>query len=628
MCGTSIALWVPAEHGCIFRVEQVGPQEEVADAIRTNVVDDAKFDDKDALARAGIASIERAGSWREVSDDAYLHRSYSSTTDVSSQIRIRFIGPSIAVGYSGRGTQQQPAPSRTTSTPYGLTATFTLDGKSEQLQAQWCANGALGLVGPCVKSYGGLGDGPHTLDIALEPSTDPNIRDQTFEIDRIEVRAPAGAASCNSAQSVDIALIIDSSGSMDQNDPNDLRLAAAKLLLNTMKPGDGIAVIKFTTTATVVQPMTAIDSNNKQGIEGAISAIRHEASTDIGDGIAKAAEQLSLGKSGRKAAVLLTDGLQTEGPYNNQHFQFRDKSWPIYAIGLSTSADQALLNRIASDTGTGKFIFLKDASTVQPTYAQIAVQANCGQVAAQAVTPLQQGQTQQLAVSVPQDQQMANFVASWPGSTVDLSLIDPTGVTIDANSQDPNITHVKALTFELYQISDPIPGDWRMQIFGRGIPAGSEDVTTQLGVIPKPAAPTISSDTSGGGTQYAIPAIVLAVLFVVVVSGAGIAFVRPAMAAAGAGLVLPDGRWHRIPPRSRTLEVGRAPDNDVVLGDEYVSRKHFRIHHDGSAFALEDLGSSSGTSVNGVSSTGTTLNDGDTIDVGRTRLTFRTRKPR
>jgi hypothetical protein len=429
---------------------------------------------------------------------------------------------------------------------------------------------------------------------------------------------------------VDIALIIDSSGSMGQNDPNNLRLAAAKLLMNTMKPGDSIAVVQFSDTPSTVQALTPIDQNNRAPIEAAIDRIVPTNGTDIGGGIAAAAQILSgAADSNKKAAVLLTDGLQTSGPYNDQHNQFKDKGWPIYAVGLSAAADQDLLNRIASDTGTGKFIFLKDASTVQPTYAQIAVQANCGQVATQAVTPLQQGQTQQLAVSVPQDQQVANFVASWPGSTVDLSLIDPSGTTIDASSQDPNVTHAKALTFEVYQINNPAPGDWKMQIFGREIPAATEDVTTQLGVIPKPAVQAAASTGGGGGPgmQYLIPAFSLAVL-VIVVFGAGIVFLRPAANASGAGIVLPDGHWQRISPRSRSLNVGREPGNDVVLSDEYVSRKHFRIHHTGNAFELEDLGSSSGTIVNGAPASSTTLNDGDTIDVGRMRLTFRLRKPR
>lgn len=609
-------------HGCIFDAQdpkRSNALAEIADAVQTNVLDDGGFKDAAAQTRAGI-KVEIGGSWQKMNDDRYLARSYSETTDSKATLKATFNGTAINIVYSG-----QPKASHTrTGSDAGATATFSLDGKSEDVVTTVCDYSKDNDTwGPCTKRYDGLSPGPHTLEISVKRTSN-----QTLEIDRLEVPSPnSGGQSCNSGQPVDIALIIDSSGSMGQNDPNDLRLAAAKLVLNTMKPGDGIAVIKFSTSATVVQPMTTIDANNKSAIESAISAIRPEASTDIGDGIAKAAEQLSLGKSSRKAAILLTDGLQTEGSYNNQHLQFRDKSWPIYAVGLSAQADQDLLNRIAADTGTGKFIFLKDASTVQPAYAQIAVQANCGRVAAQAVTPLQQGQRQQLAVSVPQDQQIANFVASWPGSTVDLSLVDPSGRTIDANSQAANIIHAKALTFEVYQISDPAAGDWKMRIFGRDIPAASEDVTTQLGVIPKPAAQAAASVSSGGGTQYAIPAILLTML-AVVLSGVGIAFVRPAMVGAGAGLVLPDGHWRGISRRSRTVEVGRAPGNDVVLNDEYVSRRHFRIRHDGAAYALEDLGSSSGTSVNGVPSTTSTLNDGDTIEVGQTRLVFRLRKPR
>jgi len=44
--------------------------------------------------------------------------------------------------------------------------------------------------------------------------------------------------------------------------------------------------------------------------------------------------------------------------------------------------------------------------------------------------------------------------------------------------------------------------------------------------------------------------------------------------------------------------LGAAPDNDLVLGDRFISGHHARLHWDGTAWWLEDLGSTNGSMVN------------------------------
>jgi hypothetical protein len=585
-------------HGGILDTDAF--KSEVAKAVSTDVIDNR--------------DIDCGSKWKPKGGDQYIRGNACETDEKNPQsFAVAFEGEGVSVIYSGwaeakisvDGGSEQPLPSQNKCSRY--------EYEHDLCRYAW---------------FGDLQPGSHTLTLTTIPDCFPGRGCYSFFFDALEV-TPSAASSgggCASGDAADIVLIIDGSGSMSENDPGNLRLQAAKLFLNTMRQGDSMSVIDFSETPTAVQPLTLLDASTKPAAEAAIDPIVPKSGTDIGGAIELAAQILEGGSSPKKAAVLLTDGLQTSGPYMDQHLRFRDKGWPIYAIGLSTSADADLLNRIAQDTGTGKYIFLKDASTIQPTYAQISVQANCGQTSHQAVTPLQQGETKQLAVAVPDNQQLANFVASWPGSVVDLSLTDPGGRVIDANISDPNIVHAKALTFEVYQITDPAPGDWQMQLFGRDLPV-PEDVTTQLGVIPKaqPAATTLAAE-NGHGMSYVVPAIALAVLVVVLLGG--LSLVRFGAGAATAGVILPDGRWFGISPRARFLEIGRAPGNDIMLDDEYVSRRHLRIEHSGNAYRAEDVGSSSGTRVNGESLSSAVLEDGDTIEIGKTHLTFRLKKPR
>lgn len=69
--------------------------------------------------------------------------------------------------------------------------------------------------------------------------------------------------------------------------------------------------------------------------------------------------------------------------------------------------------------------------------------------------------------------------------------------------------------------------------------------------------------------------------------------------------------------------IGRGIDNDVILADVSVSRRHFRIQREGGAITLRDLGSGNGTQVNGRRAHVEVLSDGDRIELGETVLVLR-----
>jgi dipeptidyl aminopeptidase/acylaminoacyl peptidase len=80
------------------------------------------------------------------------------------------------------------------------------------------------------------------------------------------------------------------------------------------------------------------------------------------------------------------------------------------------------------------------------------------------------------------------------------------------------------------------------------------------------------------------------------------------------------GRIVAVP--SQMITVGRAPDNDVVVGDPATSGHHGRIDVRGGTFWISDLGSTNGTLVNGEPVIETQLSDGDLISVGQSTIRF------
>jgi diguanylate cyclase (GGDEF)-like protein len=72
----------------------------------------------------------------------------------------------------------------------------------------------------------------------------------------------------------------------------------------------------------------------------------------------------------------------------------------------------------------------------------------------------------------------------------------------------------------------------------------------------------------------------------------------------------------------RSLLIGRAPDADLTLSDQMISWHHARIEDRGDGFALFDLGSTNGTTVNGETKAEFLLKPGDRIVFGATAVSF------
>jgi hypothetical protein len=83
-------------------------------------------------------------------------------------------------------------------------------------------------------------------------------------------------------------------------------------------------------------------------------------------------------------------------------------------------------------------------------------------------------------------------------------------------------------------------------------------------------------------------------------------------------------RGRQVPLKVGLNSIGRLPDNDVVIDDATVSRRHCAVVvHSDLTVELHDVASKNGTTVNGRKIQGPTrLRDGDEIGLSEHRLTF------
>jgi pSer/pThr/pTyr-binding forkhead associated (FHA) protein len=107
-----------------------------------------------------------------------------------------------------------------------------------------------------------------------------------------------------------------------------------------------------------------------------------------------------------------------------------------------------------------------------------------------------------------------------------------------------------------------------------------------------------------------------------------LAAVPPEVIAAGTGFAAKltfeagpfAGRTIALP--NQMVTFGRAPDNDIVVGDPATSGRHGRIEVRNGLFWISDLGSTNGTLVNGEPVIEKQLGNGDLIAIGQNVIRF------
>ena len=93
-----------------------------------------------------------------------------------------------------------------------------------------------------------------------------------------------------------------------------------------------------------------------------------------------------------------------------------------------------------------------------------------------AVSHIEQDQTITSAVQLNGEIDHATFATDWDGSTVETTLIAPSGREITADSKDADVRVFGGPTYTVITIDRPEPGTWEVKNYGAEIPEGGEEV--------------------------------------------------------------------------------------------------------------------------------------------------------
>jgi uncharacterized protein YegL len=268
---------------------------------------------------------------------------------------------------------------------------------------------------------------------------------------------------------IDIVLVIDRSGSM-RGDKIGLAKEAAKMFVDQMRTGDKIGVVGFDTTASVEYPSTEIDSEGavKAAARDAIDTLSTQGLTSVGGGLLRAQEELNASGPDDpvRLMVLLSDGYENRPPYVEDVLpSIVADSIVVHTVGLGSGADQDLLNSIADQTG-GIYRFAS-ATALIDIYNAISAKVYGETVARTISGTVPSGETVEETVPVDSSVGSVTFSLFWPGSDLDLTLVQPDGRVIDVSvaDTDPHISFTSGETYEFYEVYAPQYGEWTMRIF-------------------------------------------------------------------------------------------------------------------------------------------------------------------
>lgn len=166
-------------------------------------------------------------------------------------------------------------------------------------------------------------------------------------------------------QAVDLAVVLDRSGSMNGQKIADARRAVQRLI-GTLTPRDRLAVVAYSNTAEILNGLVPMTEGHRQEVSALAAGIQPGGGTNLGAGLEAGLRILSDTPGGdrRRKVIILSDGLANQGvtdPYALGRMAARGlaNDWVVSTVGLGNDFNEHLMTTLA-DHGAGTYYYLED----------------------------------------------------------------------------------------------------------------------------------------------------------------------------------------------------------------------------------------------------------------------------
>jgi hypothetical protein len=283
-------------------------------------------------------------------------------------------------------------------------------------------------------------------------------------------------AQTDAAENIAVLFVLDDSGSMGTYDPSNLRYTATKMMISALDAGDKVGFIRFSSGSEIItENMVELNTfEAKRELLKLIQPVTPDGYTDFkaafeDAGLLLSTENLSAYKT---VVVFLTDG-RPEIP--NFYYRYPDEAVaaavalkvPVYAIGLTSRGQTAVLQRIATETN-GKLIPANTANDLVDSFLQILGELKDRTIVGG--TPVVAEKYVEFLVDPALAPYVSkiSFVASHT-SNMKLSLIDPSGVEVTEGTTTASFIMTDDPNFSVFTIEEPASGSWKFVYEGSGV---------------------------------------------------------------------------------------------------------------------------------------------------------------
>lgn len=192
------------------------------------------------------------------------------------------------------------------------------------------------------------------------------------------VRVSAGRPATPTRVPVDLALVLDRSGSM-AGEELALAKAGVRTALDLLRPEDRAGLVAYDHEVDLLAPMAHLDAHARRSLDTQLARLEARGSTDLFGGWMAGCESLTDGRdrvAGRRVqrTLLLTDGLANVGttdPGEIAHHaaQLRVRGVSTSTLGVGTTFDEALLSGMA-EAGGGNFAWVEHPRDLPAFFAR------------------------------------------------------------------------------------------------------------------------------------------------------------------------------------------------------------------------------------------------------------------
>jgi len=173
---------------------------------------------------------------------------------------------------------------------------------------------------------------------------------------------------------LNLALVLDTSGSMGEQNKLNYVKQAAIAMLNRLRPEDRFALISYNTNARVLYPSQPAEEG--QRLEGLINSLQATGGTNLGQGLSEGFQQVRRHTSPSviSRVLLLSDGLANIGITSNEDLSRMvqvqaDAGISLSSFGVGLEFNEDLLAAIA-ETGRGTYYFIDHPESMNSILAK------------------------------------------------------------------------------------------------------------------------------------------------------------------------------------------------------------------------------------------------------------------